>query len=319
MSWPLSISWRLNTRSANGLVRVPLAMAWVPPARPSRWMRKGWSLLVSSSGDSVLPSSENGLPFQRPLPLTSSGGAPSSVRGLPLLSATSTSVRPAASRNCRRPSSISRRCNCGGLPVEGPRKSQLPGVSLPGPVSSSRSGRVRRTSGIRTWPRSSGHTRMAISARSALAICGVLAHDALAKVSRSARRVVVRPRSTSRSPWIWNSRPVLAWTARSTGPLNQFQSHSAISRSTAANRNTRIASQRCPRLPGRRQRQRRDAGDGAGESTVFTCSILACSSCRGCEALVRMVSGLGVFLFSGRVGAVSRSTAAAAATTTAFG
>ncbi len=248
---------------------MPLATAWVAPARPSRWMRNGWSLSVSSSGDSVPPRRVNGLPCQCPLPCTSSGGAASACFGWPLRTSTRISVRPSASRNCRRPSSMRNRLSCGLVPPAlPPRKSQLPGSPLRDAVSSSTSGRVRRTSGSCTLPRSSGHTRTSISTRSAVAISGCFAQLALAKVIASARIVLVRPRSTSRFP-MCSARPVRACTARSTGPLNQFQSHSAISSRSAASRKIRIVSQRRPRGSGRRRRQR-VVRFAAGEAAAFT-------------------------------------------------
>gem|GEM_PF-3330904 len=181
-------------------------------------------------------------------------------------------MRPSASRNCSRPSSMCRRLSCGVVPpLLSLRKFQLPGSPLRGAVSSSTSGRVRRTSGNCTLPRSSGHTRTSISTRSALTMVGCFAQGALAKVRVSARTVLVRPRSTSRLP-MCRARPVRACTARSTGPLNQFQSQRAMRTSSAASRNTSTASQRCPRRPGRpgRRRRQRDALESAGAEAAFT-------------------------------------------------
>ena len=182
---------------------------------------------AKASGEAACPCSLNAAPRQWPLPATATGAAarspPSTLERL-----MSMSVRSATSVKRSRPSWIHSRSRRQRGSASGssspPPKSQLPPSPL-GWVSSQMSGPVARTSFIRRRNASSGHGAMSISTRSAAPMRACSDHDALDRVRPSAETVMVRPRSTSRSPAIRNSRPVAELTARSSGPLNQFQSN----------------------------------------------------------------------------------------------
>ncbi|AKO03957.1 hypothetical protein ACU16_07085 [Xanthomonas oryzae pv. oryzicola] len=78
-------------------------------------------------------------------------------------------------------------------------KTQLPGwLSLP--ASSNSVGCSSRIAGKRSLPRSNGQSSTSISAAFNSAIAPRLDHDALPRLKRSPRTVVMRPRSTSRWP-----------------------------------------------------------------------------------------------------------------------
>ena len=216
-------------------MRLPRACARVAPARARRSRWKGRSVSCSSSGDSAVPSRLNSLPLQAPLPSSATdGGAPGFVASR-LARRMSMSVRVRASANRRRPSSIHSRRSCRGSPSSSSSKpkSQLPGPPF-GLDCRRTSGATSRNSGRRTRPSSSGQDSTCSTSCRALAISGSSAHSGFPSRSPSAVTVVSRPRSTSRSPPISNSRPVRASTSRCTGPRNQFQSHSRTSSTMAA-------------------------------------------------------------------------------------
>jgi hypothetical protein len=112
-------------------------------------------------------------------------------------------------------------------PALSPRKSQLPGSPLRGAVSSSTSGRVRRTSGSCTLPRSRGQTRTSISTRSAwpcrlLRPAGIGEGDRIGADRAGAAEVDIQVADVQHAAGACLHRAL-------DRPLNQFQSHNAIS------------------------------------------------------------------------------------------